>query len=220
MKLRLLLSAAAVLSLLFTAGCQNVSTDLHAVTEQAISQNVYLGMSRDEVIQKYGDSIFLQARTAAADEELLVYVFQDIDAAHLHNIVSFVNNYSGITRKNLFLLFDQQNRVKDFKTDGFYSVEAYGYYSYRAYMHPLTEEQLNMTRPLTLEEGQASYLKYLEEVKGRDPSTFDKYDLEGNRETLMEYAFYVKEDAEAFAGPLKNIVANDKAFYDPQSQVQ
>ncbi len=224
MKLRLLLSAAAVLSLLFTAGCQhNITYDLQTVTLQKINQDVHIGMSRDEVIQKYGNSIFLQARTAAADEELLVYLFLDTneDGAVVHNLLPLLtNDYYGVTRKALMLLFDQQHKVKNFKFAGFFAVEAYGFVEYRAYMHPLNERQLNMPRELTLEEGKASYLRYLEEVEGRDPSTFNKYDLAGNRDTRVDHAKIIKDDAEAFAGPLKDILVNDKPYPDPQSQAK
>lgn len=223
MKLRLLLPTAFLALALAATGCQNISNDIHKASVQEVRQNVHIGMSRDAVISTYGPEIFLQARTVADDEEVLVYAFVDVDADMAHNmipIVSSINLLFGTTRKHLLILFDQQNLVKDFKLTGFYALEAVGYYSYRAYRHPLTEEQLALPRGLTREEGKESYYRYLTEVKGKDPKDFTEYDLAGNRESLVEYAIYVKEDAEAFAGPLKNVVVNDENFYDPGSQLQ
>lgn len=218
MKLRSLLLVGIACILALSTGCANIIRDLTVVTPQSVNQDVYIGMSKDAVIQKYGNEIYLKGKTVSNDEELYAYVFADQNSDVAHNMFSFVNNVFAVTIKHLFILFDHNNKVKDFKVDGLFVVEAVGFYSYRAFVHPLNEVQLASATPMSFEEGKESYFRYLTDVKGIDRSIFTKQDLEGNRETFIHYGFIVKDDAESFVGPLKDVIINDEKMLDEMSQ--
>lgn len=212
--MRALLIAAVAAFLTLATACQNIAGDLSQTTSQSVRSDLSIGMSKADVLKKYGGVIYLQGKTVADDEELIVYMFIDGYYDFVHNVFSLVDDILAFTRKNLFILFDKEGKVKDYKLNGYFMVEAFGFTEYWAYVHPLNDEQLASAKPLTMDEGKESYFRYLTEVKGRDPATFTKQDLEGNRQTYNEYGFFVKQDAIDFAGELKDVILNDKAMLD------
>lgn len=209
MKIKLVFFTAWALMLALVPACQNAASDPDKAAVQSMYQELFIGMSREQVEKQYGRYPFMSARTAANNETLLAYVFVSSDAPGEQEFFSFVNYVAGFTRKNILILFDQQDRIKDFTLNGVYCVEAYGLDSYIAYLHPLTEEQLNSTDALTLKEGEASYTSYLTKIRGRDPNSLTPEDLAGNRTSPIAYSNILQRLAEDFAGTLKDISVNE-----------